>query len=264
MTINCIFSRSALYRVSARANSALLGAVSLLVLSLANAPAAAAQELRGIVYTAPDMMPLAGVEIAVEDERGTLLSHPVETDSSGRFVISGISGEFRLRVRSFAFTQQGNPLYTLMPGESLDVEIIMTAFVKRLMSDGFERRRTQGHGTFYTRADLVNRQTLLLSDLLNEVVGTRVHPGRPGGEVAFRRTPSRIDGDSFICSPRMFLDGTYLSPFADPEPLMSIGVRDLYAVEIYRGRMSTPIEFQGRGRACGAVVVWTLRSAAQY
>jgi outer membrane receptor for ferric coprogen and ferric-rhodotorulic acid len=82
------------------------------------------------------------------------------------------------------------------------------------------------------------------------------------------RTDSR--GRTYISSARgncpmqVYLDGIPIyrpdGPTAGPPPpIDQWSVSDFDAIEVYRGASETPIEFSGRGAACGTVMLWSRR-----
>ncbi len=112
----------------------------------------------------------------------------------------------------------------------------------------FEERRSRGIGTFITRADIVERGSSRLSDLLRTKRGVNVVRGR----VRF----SSQSGQRGACQPDIWLDGVRNKGMEiDDLPPSTVEMMELYA------NISTvPVEFQSFGAnttPCGTIVVWT-------
>jgi hypothetical protein len=135
----------------------------------------------------------------------------------------------------------------------------------------FEDRRRAGIGKFFT-SDLLRSQVHRpLSDVLSQTPGVRLvrRPTRCGAGFAVATrgatTPQPwmrcATGDRFpvACYVSVFLDGIslYTTGSIEPIDLNQFAVNGLEAIELYRGPSETPIQYQGTGSACGALLLWT-------
>jgi len=105
------------------------------------------------------------------------------------------------------------------------------------------------YAVFLTREDLDRRGALAFSDAFRGVPGLRIETR--AGRAVLVSTRRRS------CSPSLFLDGTraqFLEDFLD-----SVSLRDVLAVEVYRGPAEVPLAYSATIHAtdCGAVLVWT-------
>jgi outer membrane receptor for ferrienterochelin and colicin len=108
---------------------------------------------------------------------------------------------------------------------------------------GFDKRRAQGKGTFFTEEDIRKSKRNQIADLVRSVRGVRVECAN-GCRVQMVR--------STTCEPRYFMNG-----FPSDAGILQTPVLDVAGIEIYRGPSETPGEFMGAQSMCGAIVVWT-------
>lgn len=133
--------------------------------------------------------------------------------------------------------------------EGLLVEGARVAEESSLATNGFYARMQTGFGEFITPQDLERTSARLTEDLFLEFQGMIVDPS---GRVRMRDSRGRY------CSPALYLDGTFIRA----RPMEQIAsVEELEAVEVYRRRSETPLEYLGASRRvdCGVIVFWTKR-----
>jgi hypothetical protein len=183
------------------------------------------------------------------------------TDSAGRFAIDGLRpGAATLAVRRLGFA----PLEAaLMLGvnrlDSLEVVLVaLAASLPALATDAeaaeraylasFYRRREMGNGFFFNRRELDSTHVMRISDVMRRLPGVRLVPDRSGRQ---QLRMSRSAG----CPPDFWIDGQR-APFLNVDDLP---LRDVQALEIYRGASGVPPEFNNRlgNPACGVIVIWT-------
>jgi hypothetical protein len=131
------------------------------------------------------------------------------------------------------------------------VDITENRTRKALGLRSFEERRSLGLGTYITRADIVERGSFKLSDLLRSKRGVNVIRG---GKVRFASHSSGARGT--LCQPDIWLDGVRSLPMEIDE-LPSSTVE---AIELYPYFSTVPIEFQRVGAnttPCGTIAVWS-------
>ena len=114
----------------------------------------------------------------------------------------------------------------------------------------FDLRRSQGRGQFFTKEDVVARNTLRTSEVLRGARGVRLQrlrSGRYGVRFAsYAKTPN--------CIPNLWLDGQLVRDMEVDD----VPANQIEAIELYESWASTPHEFsQGSTLPCGTVVIWT-------
>jgi hypothetical protein len=119
----------------------------------------------------------------------------------------------------------------------------------------FDRRRSKGVGTFFTRAQLDSASGRPLANLLSVDAGAFMVSGH-GGE-SFLALDSQPNPAS-PCYAAVVRDGVRIYPFtgADPPDLEKIFAERLAGVEFYRRAALVPAELRDAA-TCGALVIWT-------
>ncbi len=232
-------------------------------------------------------VPVVAVQL-LEGEFGPGVAATAFTTEGGRFVLRGPSpGTYRIRAQRIGYRTVTTPAFDLVPGEPLEVEVLVaveavplaslvvvserTARLPhlRLHARGFYERREHwgaeglGLGHFIERDEIEARGPFQVTDLLRTLPGVRVEgSGRRGQRLLLRSTVSFM-GPGRGCDPIVFLDGT-------PVPLVrelvtgEVEITDinelvspaaLVGIELYPG-INQPGEFM-RGNHCGTVVLWT-------
>lgn len=210
--------------------------------------------LRGFVHDEAGA-PIAFAHISVASVVGV-------ADSVGRFSLTGLApGSTHVVIRRIGFTPRRVEV-TLAEGRTDSVDVILASFPLALagitteasttgrMAE-FERHRTNGHGIYLDRAELEQRRTPNLSDVLRRLPGVRIGTDR-NGRTLLRMGRASTGRD---CPPEFWIDGIraqYLG--VDDVP-----VSDIEALEVYRGPSGLPPEFNARftNAQCGAVIIWT-------
>lgn len=137
----------------------------------------------------------------------------------------------------------------------------------------FEERRREGLGRFYTREFLAEREHSTTASVLRMTAGVSVvtRPSRSGGgySVATGRSGARRLEDWMICAfgqsfPAacyfaIYLDGVrfWVPGSTNPPNINDFRVRELEAIEVYRGPAEVPMQYQNGGTVCGVVLLWT-------
>ena len=183
------------------------------------------------------------------------------TDSAGRFSLVGLpAGPTMLSVRRLGYAPLETRLRLQEGGvDTLDVTLVaVPGQLPELTTDaeamersslaGFYRRREIGNGFFFNRRELDSTRVVRISDVLRRLPGVRLVPDR-SGRVHLRMSRS---GN---CPPDFWIDGQR-APYLGVDDLP---LRDLQAMEVYRGASGVPPEFNNRlgNPACGVVVIWT-------
>ena len=244
--------------------------------------ATAQSTLRGIVVDAfGNAVPQAQVSI----ER--LLLSATATPSGG-FVFTSIpSGRFTVLTRALGFEPDMREIsfngrdsvaveVRLRPASQKLDSVVVTAAPVKVRSPqmrALEDRRKAGFGRFILRDELKRRDNSTLGDVLRMTAGARL-VRRPdacgggfaiattrGGDAGWQRWMSCLMGAPFppACYLSVYLDGTrlWMSGTAEPPNIDNFGTNSLEAVEIYRGPAELPVQYQGTGSGCGAILLWT-------
>ena len=114
----------------------------------------------------------------------------------------------------------------------------------------FEERRSRGIGTFITRADIVERGSSKLSDLLRTKRGVNVVRGR------VRFVANTAGSRTSACQPYIWLDGALARGMEVDE----LPPNTVEAMELYPYFSTVPAEFQSIGNntaPCGTIVIWS-------
>jgi hypothetical protein len=211
--------------------------------------------------------PLAGASIRLQ---GT--GRSAVTNTRGIFVLRDLpAGADTLRVELVGYADKVDPIQ-VVGGRAQDVQVrmatqpielspmLVTVQPRRWFSDraDVENRIERGNGIILTRADIEQRQPVLLGDALRGLPGVRVE--RSGGGVTAEyavQLRGAATLTSAACRPMVWVDGRRWG--ADGSAFREIQGADLDVIEIYRGPAEVPGEFSGGDARCGVVAVWTRR-----
>jgi hypothetical protein len=252
------------------------------VVLLAAAPASAQIRVSGIVRD--DMTGAALPEARVEllDGWGTLRRARL-TDSLGHFEFPlKRLGVYRMRVRRRGYAESMGTLLTeayvylnvefrVRPNLPLMAPLTLLARAQKLPSpamEGFHKRLREARGRYFTREDVENVRPGYVSDMLAPIPGFII---RRGGQNNTERTlfQQRVTSAGVRqpdCALRVFVDGEMLNPRlpdGDPGPSgfdATVEQTMVEGIELYLDPAKVPAELGGPG-SCGAVAIWTRRSA---
>jgi len=133
------------------------------------------------------------------------------------------------------------------------LRLLDTVFVRRLRDldhSGFEDRRAQGAGTFFTHSDIQAMRPTATLDLLRHAPSMNLVQTSPG------RAVLRVRGEA--CLPMLYVDRFPLPPLSDVTEINDlVDVTSIKSAELYTKGL-IPREFS-RGDPCAALVVWTRR-----
>ncbi len=140
------------------------------------------------------------------------------------------------------------PMTTRLPGVRIEEERLRREGLR-----GFEERIGKAQGLFITRADIVERNSSRLSDVLQTRRGihlVRIGTGRYGVRFA---TYSGSRGSS--CIPDLWLDGQRVRGME----IDDLPPNTVEGIELYDSFATVPFEFGHGANAvpCGTIVVWT-------
>lgn len=115
----------------------------------------------------------------------------------------------------------------------------------------FEERKKEGRGQYFTREQIIARNTMRSSDVVRDARGVRLVKLQRGGfGVRFAAFASRQPN----CTPTLWLDGLR----ARGMEIDDIAATDIEAMELYESWTITPQQFsEGTATPCGTIVIWT-------
>jgi hypothetical protein len=212
-------------------------------------------EIRGIVVRAEDRAPVPGARISLD---GTELS--VTSDKKGKFKFPKVAaGRYVVRAEVDTFPPAITHL-SVEDNDRMEVEFQVGAAVGQVLPElevstdapeispvaEFNRRAQEGHGRYFTRAEIERRQPNSLMDLLRTVPGARVVCPRTE-HVCYLRLRRAA------CNPAYYIDGIP----TDPSVLYLTVPQDVEGIEVYSGPSETPAQLEGFRAGCGAIAIWT-------
>lgn len=212
--------------------------------------------LRGTVTDSAGR-PLAGAEVRLV--AGVTEVGLARSGEDGRFVVAGvIRGRSALRVQSPGFKPADVELF--FPRDSLRLlSILLEPASQRVgelqSSDSsssaslqkfYERRRSNSHGHYFTREEIVARVPQYLSEMLRSIPGVTIS-SRPGGFVI------RMRGCRY--APIVWIDGTR-APDTELDDVARVD--ETAAMEVYTTPAGTPAQYLDRSNVgCGTILIWS-------
>jgi len=217
-----------------------------------------------------------GARIALFAPGGNLVAN-ARADAEGRFTIRAPEdGPFRLHVASPGHRSVTGGPYDLAAALDLEVYVVLHAVdvvelapleatvereARALALRGYYERKDAGFGTFLEREDFEHLGLVSVGDLLLREPGFRTDRGtRLFGGSLVRSTELFFQRGPWSCRPSLWVDGVLKSTGGTQgdglRPDDWVNLRDVLAVEFYRGPSSVPAEF-ARGAGCAAVLIWT-------
>jgi len=122
----------------------------------------------------------------------------------------------------------------------------------RLQASGFLERKAAGFGDFFTPEMIEERQPINFTDIVERLPRVAVD----GGILVFTRF-------GMPCEPNIWINGVLAlgDRVGGSDELRAIDDRvlvgEVLGVEVYRSRVSTPMQYAGPGSDCGTVLIWT-------
>jgi hypothetical protein len=200
--------------------------------------------------------PLANARVVVAGtERGAY------TDSSGAFNLSDIAaGTQTIELRALGYVPETREL-TLQANADTAVDVTLTSFKKVLDtihvvatrlynrdSNGFERRRKMGFGSYVDDAMIAKRRPFDMYSLLYGIPSMQIVNRGFDRSVLMR-------GMKGLCAPNLFLNGMRMSSDLAGQLDVLVRPEEVAGMEVYRPG-NVPAEFFTFDN-CGAIVIWT-------
>lgn len=267
--ISSVFTMSLLPRLA-------LGLVGFLPTSLV-----AQQPLRGVVRDSATGLPVAQVEVAVDNARPSVV-----TGTDGRFRLDLEAGSYLLHFRRIGYAPQSRRIQ-LLAGTPLAMEVLLVAQAQvldsvvtaarpdRFWPPGMDDRMREGFGRFVTDSTLRQFDHSTLSSALLAAVPTVRFERIQGRMVAVSRRSGAMAGGG-ICPLAIWVDGVQIwAPSVTsgwqppmrtsnasqnlPPNLDQYQVAMMGAVEVYTAA-NVPSQYRSSGSACGVLLLWTKRN----
>jgi hypothetical protein len=140
---------------------------------------------------------------------------------------------------------------------------------------GFEQRRQQAFGRFYTREYLARRENSTVASVLRYTLNLQVL-ARPNGCTGYSIATGRSGAVPWepwmVCNPgrgrlqaacysSIYLDGALLwapgTLGVGPPDVNEFKVVDLEGIEVYRSVAEAPLQYTPPRSTCGVVLLWT-------
>jgi len=233
-------------------------------LGIVFAAPASAQRVRGNVLAEFTNQPVAGASVFLLTQDGTRVAQGATTSNDGTFALTApTAGVYRLYASRPGYRLLFTPAIQLNQDEEIGVTLRMLpdTIILRPITVTASRRpsgrlggfydRAQRHagGTFITREQIEQRHPFEVSDLLRTVPGLMVVPAPFGFGYDVRTTTG--------CRPRVYLDGVAYPLLGSETIDRVVSPSEIEGIEVYTSPATTPVEFQGPGNTCGAIVIWT-------
>jgi len=220
------------------------------------------------------------------------LSRSTTTNARGGYtLVIDRAGTFSIEARALGRASSSRGL-RLGNGDTLRLDFVLSEMPQELapvvvttdeaplpngIMRGFEERRRLGFGRFITRDMLEAREHDTVSGILRGMAGVRMvrRPQGCGGgfSAATGRGIASVElsqaaGSVAMCGGTVMAAACYMSIYVDgvrrwapgsPDPpdFESMRNNQYEGVEVYRGASELPIQYQGTGAACGAILLWT-------
>lgn len=240
-------------------------------LALSAVPLSAQVFVYGVVKEDSSGRPLARVDVSIEKS-----SRSTRTDSSGHYFLDAPAGNqvvlFRVlgfqlqRVRFIAKKNDTTQVDATMlrdAGQSLDPVSVTGRMPARGMGrDAFYERKANGLGRFIDSTELRKADGRRLGDFLRGSTGLRMVEVRENGSAFPQlRAVSPIQANPCFVSVvfdnvTIYKSGSRMTP---PDFSKDFEVQGLDAIEYYKNRAETPLQFAALGGECGVLVLWSRR-----
>lgn len=236
-----------------------IGAVSLLLIP----DLADAQKIKpsivGRIVSSLNETPVVGAKVTLIAQRKS-----TTTDSAGRFAFRDLKpGAYHIEALLIGYAPLA-ALVDLGEEERKEIEfrtdsvgvLLPTIFVdgesqpsliKELTK--FERRMAVGTGRFITREQILQRNPMVLTDMLRFLPGVRSHCRGMTCQLLLNHDPRG-------CGPAIFVDGisTVMQVLESTHP------NSVQGIEVYSGPSEVPPEINNEAARCGgAIAIWTRR-----
>ena len=130
----------------------------------------------------------------------------------------------------------------------LDTVIVSAKALVARMND-FEERRKLGFGTFITAAQIEQRRSVVLGDVLRGIPSLHVVDSGPNQYAFSTRTGNTT------CPMQVAIDNVLLPTPTNLRSLLPPS--DIMGIEVYSGPATVPLQFKSANSGCGVILIWT-------
>jgi hypothetical protein len=243
-----------------------LSLLAVLCVSLGCAAGLSAQTVRGTVLDESSQRPIPEAQVTLVNSQGLRAGRVVaNADGSFSFYVTRPDA-YQLRAERLGYRQVTSPFVTLVPGDSVVLELRMASrsvvlapltvvaggdVLRERVLAGFEYRRRRGFGRYVGPEEIEQLHPFYTTDILQHVPFVTVRGG-------FTRSVELSNRRGGHCTPTVFIDRNRyrIGPdFALDD--MVAGTRVL-AVEVYPTATALPAEFSVLDNYnCGVIAIWT-------
>ena len=219
--------------------------------------------LSGTVVAAAGGQPLAGAQASIVDgpqaranEKGefTLTDAPLGT----RMLEVRAVGYYPVR-RRVDVVAGAAPVQVALSTLKSVLDTVKVTATRREGRDikGFQERRRSGPGRYLTAEDIMKRNPSESSDIFRNVTGLRMLIAENGERTIVIRGGVQGVGGVNLCSPAIFLNGSFLSESITASDIDTwVRPNEIAGIEIYND-VGVPAQFQRGLSGCGAIVIWS-------
>ena len=231
---------------------------------------AAQAGISGRVLEADTDRPITGATVILRNGRGHTVGRVVTDEAGGFHLRVRAPGVHELRAERVGYAAAEAPRLTVMPDDTLQVELRMStgavvlapltvvASSRSLLRDQqlaeFDWRRThQPWGRFMGPERVRRINAFHATDVLQEIPFVQV------SGFSVKMVTLRAPYGRGRCIPTVYADGHYVPVSRDVSVNDYVSGNTVTAVEVYDRPAMAPPEFSPRGRSmdCGVVVIWT-------
>lgn len=246
-----------------------------LLLFAAVTPAAGQVRVVGRVIENETGEPIKGVDITVRGPHGNYVAHRI-TDERGMFEYFAKRGSgIRFAAQRIGYKPNTTPVLQFDKHDFFRVELrldrnaVLLAPLEVIAWSGrresavlanFRYRVTHGHGHYFTRSDIQQRNPARVTDMLAELPGVQLQSSGRG----LRRVVRMARTAATNCPTQIWVDGFLINPEGVMEPGASnftiddvVHPEDVEGIEVYSGLSTVPPEFLNHWARCGVVAIWT-------
>jgi hypothetical protein len=239
------------------------------VMDSVRVPVAERAGITGRVMEATSGQPIVGARVALLNNRGLVVT-AVETDAAGGFHLPvRRPGGHRLRAERVGYQRSLSPPLTVVPDDTLRVEMRMSAEAlvlapltvvassrslmrNRQLAEFEYRREHSGWGRFLGPEEIRRMNPFQATDVLQRMPHVQVHGG---GLVRVVTLTHRQRGS---CLPTVYVDGHYRRADGDFPLDNLVEGTSIAAVEVYQNPWAAPGQYGPVGDLeCGVIVIWT-------
>jgi hypothetical protein len=237
-----------------------------LCLSLACAAGLPAQTVRGTVLDQSTERPVPEATITLVNSQG-LRAGRVVANADGTFSFRITRPDaYQLRAERLGYRQVSSPFVTLVPGDSVVLELRMASrsvvlapltvvaggdVLRERVLAGFEYRRRRGFGRYVGPEEIEQLHPFYTTDILQHVPFVTVQGG-------FQRSVLLSNRRGGHCIPTVFVDQTRYRIGQDFGLDEMVAGSRVLAVEVYPTPTALPAEFSVLDNySCGVIAIWT-------